>query len=228
MAISSNIEERRGVIFDMDGVISDTQDMHSQVESKFLSGLNIHIHPDEITARFAGVGDKAMFSTIFAEHGINHSIEDIRKEKWDMMLKMVEQHGIKQVPYATELIRLLYEKGFVLSVASGSPKSFIEQVIDALSLRKYFSAFVSAEEVPRGKPAPDVFLEAAKRSGINPNRCVIIEDGLSGMQAALQADIPCIALVQDRSKTYPAQVLVTSLKDITVDLILQLQTTFVK
>ncbi len=228
MGVSGNTEEKRGVIFDMDGVISDTQNMHSAVESKFLSGLNIHIHPDEITARFAGVGDEQMFSTVFAEHGVNHPVEGIRKEKWAMMLQKVEEEGIKQVPFATELIELLYEQGFVLSVASGSPKGFINQVIDALSLRKYFTAFVSAEEVAHGKPAPDVFLEAAKRSGVNPNRCIIIEDGISGMQAAAKANIPCIGLVEDMSKTYPTKFLVTSLKQITVDLVLQLQTATVK
>ncbi len=70
------------VLFDLDGVISDTQDMHAQVESEFLRGLNIHIHADEITARFAGTGDKEMFATLFAEHGVDHPIEGISKQKW--------------------------------------------------------------------------------------------------------------------------------------------------
>jgi len=213
-------EQKRGVLFDLDGVISDTQDMHSQVESEFLRSLNIHIHPDEITARFAGVGDKEMFTTVLAEHGISHSIEEMSKEKWKMMALMVGKHGIKPVPYALELIESLYNSNFVLAIASGSPKIFIEQVVQALSIGKYFTACVSAQEVARGKPAPDVFLEAAKRACIDVHNCVIIEDGLSGMQAALNAKIPCIGLVKDKSKSYPTPLLVSSLKEVTVELIL--------
>jgi HAD superfamily hydrolase (TIGR01509 family) len=211
--------KKRGVLFDLDGVISDTQDMHSQVESEFLRSLDIHIHPDEITARFAGVGDKQMFATVLSEYGMNHPVEEISKEKWKIMSAMVAKHGIKPVPYALELIDNLYKNDFVLAIASGSPLIFIEQVIEALSIRKYFAAYVSAEEVERGKPAPDVFLEAAKRSSIDANECVIIEDGLSGMQAAATAKIPCIGLVKDKSKTYPATLLVSSLKDVTIELI---------
>jgi HAD superfamily hydrolase (TIGR01509 family) len=185
-----------------------------------LRGLNIHIHPDEISARFAGVGDKEMFTTVFAEHGINHSIEGISDEKWKMMSLMVEKHGIKAIPYVLELIDSLYKSNFVLAIASGSPKTFIEQVMQTLALQKYFTAYVSAEEVARGKPAPDVFLEAAKRACIDVNRCLIIEDGLSGMQAAASANIPCIGLVKDKSKNYPAAMLVHSLQEITLDMVL--------
>ena len=222
--MEENVIGKRGVIFDMDGVISDTQNMHSEVESQFLRSLNIHIHPDEITARFAGVGDKQMLTTLFAEHGVSHPLEQIRKEKWHKIAEMVEEKGIQAVPHAVELIKLLYDNGFLLAVASGSPKTFIDQVIEALSLKQYFAAFVSADDVRHGKPAPDVFLEAAKQAAIDLNECVIIEDGLSGMQAAASAKIPCIGLVADKDRSYPATVLVTSLKEVTIELVMQLQT----
>jgi len=221
--VKSDIGNNRGVIFDLDGVISDTQNLHSQVESEFLRSLNIHIHPDEITARFAGVGDKEMFTTVFAEHGVSHPIEQMSKEKWTRMSQLIDKVGIKAVPYALELIETLHNNNFVLAIASGSPRTFINQVVEALSVKKYFSAFVSAEEVPHGKPAPDVFLEAAKQAKISLTQCVIIEDGISGMQAAAKANIPCIGLVQDTSKNYPATLVVMSLKDVTIELILQLQ-----
>ncbi len=217
-----NKQNKQGVIFDLDGVISDTQDMHSQVESEFLRSLDIHIDADQITDRFAGVGDKEMFATVLAEHGLNHSIEEMSKEKWAMMSLKVKEHGIKPMPFALELIESLHKNNFVLAIASGSPIVFIEHVMFALSINKYFAAYVSAQEVAHGKPAPDVFLEAAKRSFIDVHDCVIIEDGLSGMQAAAAAKIPCIGLVKDKCKIYPATFLVTSLKEITLEIIFKL------
>lgn len=210
-------QKSRGVIFDMDGVISDTQDMHSEVESKFLRGLNIHVQPEDISARFAGYGDKQMFATLFAEHGVDHCIEEMSKQKWVMMLEKVKECGIKPVPYVLDLIESLHANNFVLAIASGSPKSFIEQVLDELQIGKYFSTYVSADEVPRGKPAPDVFLEAARRASIDTKQCLIIEDGRSGMEAAATAGIPCIGLVKDITKDYPTSLLVTSFEEVTVE-----------
>ncbi len=212
----------RGVIFDLDGVISDTQDMHSEVESNFLRSLNIHIHPNEISARFAGVGDKQMFATVFAEHGVHHSIDEMSKEKWARMSQMINEHGIKAVNHSIALIERLYASGFTLAIASGSPNAFIDQVVDALSIRKYFKSMVSADEVKHGKPSPDVFLEAAKRADIDTKQSLIVEDGVSGMRAAATAGIPCIGLVQNKDKEYPATVVVTSLADVSIDLIEQL------
>jgi len=215
--------KNKGVLFDLDGVISDTQDMHAEVESEYLRELNIHIDPQALSARFAGFGDKQMFNTLFAEHGLRHPIDEISKEKWARMTVKVEQCGIRAIPHAIELIDSLYKSGFVLAIASGSPVKFIEQVMEALSLQKYFAAYVSADEVAHGKPAPDVFLEAAKRANIDLNQCLIIEDGISGMQAAATAEIPCIALVKDKNKKYPTDILVSSLQEVNVEKILQWQ-----
>ena len=213
----ANCELRKGVIFDLDGVISDTQDMHSEVESAFLRRLNIHIEPGDISARFAGVGDKPMFAAVFAEHGVEHPIEEISKEKWRLMELEVQKQGIKPVPYVLELIQSLHNNNFTLAIASGSPITFIEKAIRALDIEKYFTAYVSADEVAHGKPAPDVFLEAAKRANINIKKCLIVEDGISGMQAAATANIPCLGLVKDKSKKYPTNLLVTSFAEVTIE-----------
>jgi HAD superfamily hydrolase (TIGR01509 family) len=209
--------KNKGVLFDLDGVISDTQDLHAEVESEYLREFNIHIQPDALSARFAGFGDKQMFKTLFAEHGMKHPIEEISQQKWKRMTAKIEEQGIKPVPYVLDLIKSLHENDFVLAIASGSPVLFIEQVMEALSLQKYFAAYVSVEEVAYGKPAPDVFLEAAKRANIDINQCIIIEDGISGMQAAATAGIPCLGLIKDESRKYPTDWLVTSFKEVSTE-----------
>jgi len=92
-----------------------------------------------------------------------------------------------------------------------------------LKIRSKFDAIASTEEVGKGKPAPDVFLLAAKRIGVSPEDCVVIEDGLAGMIGAKRAGMKCIALVPEGSNAdYPVDIIVHSLKDLTIEKIKKL------
>lgn len=210
---------KQAVIFDMDGVISDTQKFHAQVESQILKDYGIDMSPSAITHKYAGVDDKKMFEEIFNEHQIQvPSLDEVVFKKWDLMAGVI--HGnIKEIPFASQLIKTLHQRGFKLAIASASTKEFILQVVKELDLSAFFEAIVSAQEVPHGKPAPDIFLLAASRLSVSPDQTVVIEDGRSGMIAAEKAGMKSIGLVPDISADYPATKLVTSLKDITIPLI---------
>jgi len=214
-----NINGELAIIFDLDGVISDTQDLHAMVDSKVLKRFGIFLHPNEITDRFAGTGDKRMFSTLFAEYEVEGIIEQAIDMKWEMMGELITPSTIQPVPYSIGLIQELHRAGIQLSVGSGSPKDYIGKVLEAFSLHQYFEAYVSASEVPQPKPFPDVFLTAANRMNVSPNKCLVIEDGMSGMEAAANAGMACIGLVKDPSKRYPATSVVTSLADVTLSFI---------
>jgi HAD superfamily hydrolase (TIGR01509 family) len=214
------VDTKCGVIFDLDGVISDTQDLHADIESLILGRFGINLSSNEISGRFAGVGDRQMFATLFADYHITErSVDEVVIEKWRLMSDSIARQNIKPVPFALDLIDLLSRHGFVLSIASGSPRHFIAQVMKSFSIEKYFLCSVSSEEVPHGKPHPDIFLEAAKRMLISPANCVVIEDGISGMQGAISAEMKCIGLVKDSQKLYPAHTVLTSLDQVTLELI---------
>lgn len=199
----------------MDGVVSDTQKFHAEVESLILKSFGATMSPDDITKRYAGVADGVMFKEIFAEQGVkNHPpIDEIVMQKWDKMAT-VAFGRITAIPHAIELIEDLKNDGFKLAIASASTHKFINEVLSELRLTSIFDTIVSAQEVAHGKPAPDVFLLAAKRLGVAPSNSVVIEDGRSGMIGARAAGMKVIGLVDDVSADYPATLLVTSLAEL--------------
>jgi beta-phosphoglucomutase-like phosphatase (HAD superfamily) len=186
------------IIFDMDGVISDTQKYHALAESKLLEKYGIFLEPAVITKRFAGVSDDEMFEIIFSEENKKMpNLEKIVKDKWSIMTNVV--NDVEPMPFVVDLIKDLKRHNFLLAVASSSPKMFIEKVLNNLGITPYFNVLVSADEVNNGKPAPDIFLKAANSLGVSPNSCLVIEDGESGIIGAVKAGMATIAYRLDTS-----------------------------
>lgn len=202
------------VIFDMDGVISDTQKLHAEVESELLQRYGITIAPEEITRKYAGVRTADFFNDLLNDKNIN--IKALLEEKWERMINLARENTL-EIKGAINLIASLNSNGFPLAVASASRIDFVKTVLNSLKLNCFFSQVVSAEEVKNGKPAPDVFLLAAEKLGKNPAECLVIEDGRSGMEGAKRAGMKCIGLVDDLSGQYPTEILVVSLSDLTLE-----------
>jgi len=217
MVLDSKI---KAVIFDMDGVISDTQSLMSRVESEFLREHDVNLSPEEITKRYAGTTSGEMLTNAFSLfkkpiENLDSLIQE-RRERIDRAVV----GNIVEVPGTRLFIQNLKAKNMPTAVASASRVSFIELVLQSLGLREYFDAIASSDEVPRGKPEPDVFLLAAQRLGVSPDACLVIEDGAHGMVAARRAGMSSIGLVRrgelDKS-VYPADFLVRSLEDVQLD-----------
>ncbi|RJQ33418.1 HAD family phosphatase [Candidatus Parcubacteria bacterium] len=184
----------KSVIFDMDGVISDTQILHSRIESEILRDYKINLAPEELTRRFAGVADVEMFTKIFSEAG--RPAPDIQKIIEAKYLRMISPEvSVPEIPGTREFIMQLRKMRIPLALASGSSLAFIRFVLQNLGLDDCFGAVASSDEVENGKPAPDVFLLAAQRIGAGPATTLVIEDGASGMIAAEKAGMHCIALL---------------------------------
>lgn len=208
---------KKAVIFDMDGVVSDTQKFHAEAESLVLKKYGISMAPEDITYRYAGVSDDVMFREIFEENGIKlESADKLIFIKWDLMAQIAKGR-IEAIKHAPELIKNLKQDGFKLAIASSSTKNFINNVLNELNLTDYFDALVSSEEVKKGKPAPDIFLLAASRLGAKAEDSVVVEDGKSGMIGAARANMKCIGLISDMKNKdeYPADKIVVSLSDVT-------------
>ena len=216
---------RGAVIFDMDGVLSDSQEPVAIMESQQLARYGIVMSPEAITKRFAGVSDPAFDSTIFQEAGKTADVESLVAEKWDLF--MTQMRGqVKEIPGAVDTARRLQQAGFALAIASSSIPEFIKLVVEELGIGDAFSALTSGTEVRRGKPDPDVFLLAAQRLGIEPARCVVIEDAVNGMQAAHRAGMKCVGLIQphltEMYENPPADIIVNHHEQITPELIRRL------
>lgn len=210
----------KAVIFDMDGVISDTQKLHAKVESEILRRFNIYLTPDEITHRYAGVRTQDFFKDLLDKQNQRYDLEVLINEKWKIMEKYASV-SVDAIDGSVELIKSLYDQKYPMAVASASNLNYVRTVLTTLGVIDYFSGIVSGDMVSRGKPDPESFLLAASKINIHPRNCLVIEDGISGMEAAKRANMFCIGLVKDKNKQYPTKNLVTQLSEITPDFLVR-------
>lgn len=203
---------KTAIIFDMDGVISDTQKLHTASELAVLSELGLNYEENAFRKRFAGITDESIFAQLFAENKINFSVEEAVNKKEKILYGRVNE--IVAMPGLENLLKSLRNEGVKIGLASGSSKEYIRTVLEKLDLKKYFQVIVSADEVAKGKPAPDVFLKAAELLGVRPGECVVIEDGRAGMQGARAAGMKVVALVENKNEGWPADKIINSLEEL--------------
>ena len=198
------------VIFDMDGVISDTQSVYASVESRLLAEHGISLTPEEITVRFAGRTSHDLMCEIFPHHS-DEARKVIADERYARIARALETN-IVPIEGTIEVIRALALRALPLAVASASRVSIIELITGTLGVRDAFRALVSSQNVPKGKPFPDVFLEAARQLGVGSEQCIVVEDSPHGMEAAKRAGMYCIGLVRSgNGEGLPADVVVDDL-----------------
>jgi beta-phosphoglucomutase family hydrolase len=183
---------KRCVIFDMDGVIIDSEPIHQECERRLFGLLRIEISEEEHNS-LVGATDETMWSKLGKLHHLPMSINDVIQLKKSIYLEYIKcETTIEPLPYVKELIINLYEKGFQLALASSSPHEQIDYILKKFEIKRYFHAIISGEDVKAGKPHPEIFLKAAAVIGVTPNLCVVIEDSHNGVIAAKKAGMECI------------------------------------
>jgi HAD superfamily hydrolase (TIGR01509 family) len=212
----------KAVIFDMDGTISDTQSIHAEIESQTLAFYGIQIHPEEITKKYAGTSDSAMFGEIFKAHNISTPFKEGIEKKWELMEKLPHT-SIKPMDGIFNLIDIVIHNGYRIGLASSSRLSYIRFVLQSLKIREKFEAVSSADEVEESKPNPEIFLITAKKLNVKPIDCLVIEDSYSGLLAAKRAGMKGIGLVDSMDKrSEVADFTVKKLHEITLEKIKQM------
>lgn len=188
----------KAVIFDMDGVLVDSEPMHYEADRLMLLDLGIDLDYDYYK-QFIGSTNTYMWTCIKEKFSIGHKIEELTAMADDKKQLLIQQSGYRKIPGVPELLRNLSEHGFLMAVASSSPHDYIEQVIGALELTPYFNILVSGESVKNPKPSPDVFLKAAMELGVHPDECIVFEDSENGSKAAAAAGMACIGYLNPGS-----------------------------
>ncbi len=184
-------------IFDLDGTIFDTQTpVHAMTECLILKKRGIILNPEEISKSFAGIPTLQVFKKLAPQE--DSSV--LFKEKWDMIRKILETTSPEPIEGMYELLNFLEKKKIKKAIASASPRWYIEillgkHISENVPLGNYFQEnFVSAEEVTNPKPAPDVFLEAAIRLNVSPEKCLVIGDGKSDVLGGVAAGMDVLFL----------------------------------
>lgn len=184
------------VLFDMDGTLLDSEPVYYESEKKFLAGYGIDFAP-ELKDIFTGRGAAEMFRMLdrmFPDSPLRLVPSPERLRLKDEAYLALAMERVQPFPAVVALALALAGRGVPMAIASGSSPAVIDLMIRKHGLEPLFPVRVSASEVPRGKPEPDVFLEAARRCGVAPAECLVLEDSRLGVAAALAAGMACIAL----------------------------------
>jgi HAD superfamily hydrolase (TIGR01509 family) len=200
------------VVFDMDGVLVDTEHLWDEVREELTTEWGGRYTPEAQEAMM-GMSSLEWSRYLHETVGLGEPPETINAEVVRRMLARYEVE-LPVVPGAVDAVRRLDGEGFRLAVASSSNRELIDAVLRRLDLAALFEATVSSEEVGRGKPAPDVYLEAARRLGVPPSSCAAIEDSASGIRSAHDAGMRVIAYP---NRHFPPSADVLASADVVID-----------
>jgi HAD superfamily hydrolase (TIGR01509 family) len=213
------------VIFDMDGVLMDSEQLWNEAKEELVRASGGHWRDDAPRAMM-GMSSPEWSEYMRAELGLDLDAQEINRAVVHRMEELYREH-LPLLPGAVDVVRALHRR-WPLALASSANREIIDFVLDAAGLAGEFSATVSSEEVKRGKPAPDVYLEAARRLGTAPERCVAIEDSSNGLRSAAAAGMAVIAVPNshyppDEDALALAAAVVQTLPEITPELVERLR-----
>lgn len=188
------------VIFDMDGVIVDTEPVHRYAYFKHFDELNVLV-TDEMFATYTGNSTRNVFQKLKNAFVINHEVDDLIQRKRAIFNDAFDtKEDLFLIEGVENLIQNLHANGFELIVASSASKVTIERVFKRFHLHQYFSHIVSGEDFPKSKPHPAIFEYAASLSKFPKNECIVIEDSWNGVESAVGAGIFCVGYNSAHSK----------------------------
>jgi beta-phosphoglucomutase family hydrolase len=178
----------KGIIFDCDGTLADTMPLHWVAWKMIAEKHKLHF-PEERFYALGGVPSRDILKMLAEEQGMSIDHVAVSLEKEDAYLPLLPQ--VQPIHEVVEVARANFGK-IPMAVASGGVKPIITQVLEHLGIRQFFDAIVTSEDVTRQKPAPDIFLEAARRIGVEPQFCRAYEDTDLGMQAIRAAGMDAV------------------------------------
>ena len=187
------------IIFDMDGVLIDTEPLHYKVWQEVFAERGLIIDYENYKDCI-GSTRKFLYELILKNYGRDFRNDPTLPKRFiEIKDKFLNEKGIPQIEGVTETVRALHEKGYKLAVASSSPLRYIHFAMEKLGIADCFDLLFSGEQVKNPKPAPDTFLAVSEKLGISPEECVVIEDSENGSRAARAAGMYCLGFANPNS-----------------------------
>ncbi|MFT5755131.1 MAG: HAD superfamily hydrolase (TIGR01509 family) [Flavobacterium sp.] len=188
------------VIFDMDGVIVDTEPVHHYAYFQHFQQLNIEVS-DELYRTYTGNSTRNVFQKIKDQFNLSHEVEDLIQTKRSIFNDAFDtKEDLYLIDGVEDLIKDLHANGIQLILASSASKVTIDRVFNRFNLNQYFTHKVSGEDFPKSKPHPAIFEHAASLSVAPKENCIVIEDSTNGILAAVGANIYCLGYDSLHSK----------------------------
>ncbi|TFF96514.1 MAG: HAD family phosphatase, partial [Promethearchaeota archaeon] len=186
------------IIFDMDGVLADTGPIHFESWVKLAEEIGVNFTRETFEQTFGQTSPEIVRKLV----GPEPSQDQV--EKWanlkEKYYRQMVADKLEPLPGVLDLLKILKKEGFKMAVGSSGPPENVDLLLKTLNIKSFFDAIITAEDVERGKPEPDVFLIAARQSSVKPQNCLVIEDAPVGIQAAKNAGMKCISLTTTHKK----------------------------
>ena len=188
----------RGVLFDMDGLVLDSEKLYSRFwrEACGFYGFSMSY---EQSLKMRALNRHAGAAMLHSFFGDEADYVQIRTKRIQLMDAFIEENGVELKPGIFELLTFLKDRGIAAAIASSSPMDRIRSHLSRYGLDVQFDALCSGHQVPNGKPAPDIYLYAARQLGLNPEECMALEDAPSGITSAYRAGCLCV-MVPDQDQ----------------------------
>jgi HAD superfamily hydrolase (TIGR01509 family) len=188
-----NISDFAGAIFDLDGTLTNNMGLHRRALGMFAAHHRLDHVTDELLLSMGGWRNSEIFPALF---GRSLALEEFTgyDEHKEQLYRELAAGELAALPGLAALLDELARQGLPAAPATSAPAANVAFSLAALGLEGRFAAVVLGSEVPAGKPAPDIFLEAARRLGVPPERCVGFEDSYAGIEALKSAGMYCVAL----------------------------------
>lgn len=181
----------KAVIFDMDGVLINSQPLHFEADKDCLKEIGVKADSDFVES-LAGTTTPNRFELFQKKYHYLEKNEVLIKRREELIVTLFENRPIEKIEGAVNLVKQCSQKGILTGVASSSSYKLIDIVLKKLSIENYFSVVLSGEELKRGKPFPDIFLKTAEKLSVLAKECIVIEDSAAGVTAAVNAHMKVI------------------------------------
>jgi beta-phosphoglucomutase family hydrolase len=182
----------RAVIFDWDGVVVDSSARHERSWEILAARRGLPLPADHFKRGFGKKNNVIIPDLGWASQPAE--VDALAHEKEEIYRSLVREHGIQPLPGVRELLASLQAAAIPCAIGSSTERANLDCLLDLMDLRQFFGVIVAGEEVVHGKPDPSIFLLAARRLGVEPAGCLVIEDALVGIAAAQRAGMPVLAV----------------------------------
>ena len=189
----------KAVIFDMDGVIIDSEPLYFKIQEQLFNDLGFTVSQQEYDT-FIGAGMQLMWKILSSKHNLSFTVAQLVKMNNKLIYNTFSNSdSLLETNNFTTFLFSVKNRGMKTAVASSTSKKIINVILSKLGIIQEFDVVISSEEVLHGKPEPDIFLEAATRLNVDPKKCIVIEDSTNGVKAAARAGMKCIGFSNKNS-----------------------------